>query len=179
MAILGAAVSVTVRVRRFRVKADHPLARSPADTHRRAARKHLEVAQHLDRQSGDVVEAGDALAVDQDQGLLGLLAELDFDFAEELVDGAYAVAGDALLIELALGADVTEQRRRGDDDVLRARIDRSLGCAGLGCRRNVWIGAERGTSEKQRGGAQGTNRHQNLAPGKKAPPVLRGGAVLS
>ena len=45
----------------------------------------------------------DALAVDEDQRLVALVAELDLDLAEQLVDGADAVAGDAFLIELRSG----------------------------------------------------------------------------
>ena len=66
-----------------------------------------------------LIDVVDPLSVDQDQRLVVLaVAELGLDFAEQLVDGARAVAGDSLLIELALRLDVVEQILPGDDDFL-------------------------------------------------------------
>ena len=133
VAIFGATVSGRSAGPLVEREADHALAGCAAEAHRGAARQDLDVAQGLDRKGADVVEAADALAVDDDQRLLGIVAELDRDFAEQFIDGADAIARDRLLIELAFGLDVGKQPRGGDDNRLRAGIAwRGLGGVGSG-----------------------------------------------
>ena len=59
----------------------------------------------------------------------------------------------AVLIELALGPDVAEQRRRSDDDFLRARIGGSLACSSIGGR-DAGLDRERPARQTQHGYAQ-------------------------
>ena len=90
----------------------------------------LNVSKRFDGEPADVRNVVDALPVDDQQRRLEVVADLALNFAEQLVDGADAIALDRILIEAALGRDVAEPRRRNDDDFLLVLGGGSNGCVG-------------------------------------------------